>query len=255
MQYPDDESQFYIPENLIAGSEEAHTSPSNKYLLKTASYKTLTGYGSISKAEVFLSNGTERLFEVKRNYGQFYFSFVEAHPNGHDYLVCGEDYQGQTILELDTGKKVDHVAEGAKNGVGWCWAQINPSLEKDLLAVDGCFWGASYDLRIIDFTEPMKPPFLVWSEINGIREDTAFSKLWSSSSQVEVERYNEETETLEKVIWKKPSLEEVIAKSEKELEKEKARSTHYFVPDLEIQVSLARERMSNTTTALKQLDI
>jgi hypothetical protein len=94
------------------------------------------------------------LFEVKRNYCAFPFLFVENY-NGHDYLICGEDYQGQTILELDTNKKINYMSEGADKGFGFCWADFKLDLKSKILVVDGCIWSAPYEYRFYDFSDPM----------------------------------------------------------------------------------------------------
>tara|TARA_R110002072_G_scaffold298568_1_gene472711 strand:- start:532 stop:1131 length:600 start_codon:yes stop_codon:yes gene_type:complete len=96
---------------------------------------------------------------ICRNYSAFPFSFVEDHPNGHDYLVCGEDYQGQTVVELDTGRRVDYLPPEAKAGVAFCWASHHPSPDGLLLAVEGCVWAGPYWIQIVDFSEPMSPPW------------------------------------------------------------------------------------------------
>lgn len=96
---------------------------------------------------------------IYRNYSSFPKTWIMNHKSGHDYLICGEDYQGQTVVNLTTGEKVSWVDPGARNGVGFCWASILVSDNSDFLAVNGCYWGAGYEAWIVDFSEPMNLPY------------------------------------------------------------------------------------------------
>lgn len=153
---PITKDSFFKYKNLIQGSEEVHLSPSGKYKLVTSRYSTKKGCWAYSRGTV--TKDGKIVADVKRNYSRFPFAWAENHPNGHDYLICGEDYQGQTIIELDTGKRLDHLPEDAKKGWGFCWAVIHPSPDKLTLAVEGCYWACPYEVVFIDFSEPMQAP-------------------------------------------------------------------------------------------------
>jgi hypothetical protein len=127
------------------------------YTLVVGNYDTKEGCWDYTKGTVF--KGEEELVSVCRNYGMFPFSFVLDHPTGHDYLICGSDYQGQTIVDLNTGERVDHLPSTARDGLGFCWSAHYPSPSGQYLAVEGCHWGAPYEVRIFDFSEPMKAPW------------------------------------------------------------------------------------------------
>jgi hypothetical protein len=149
------ESDFFKQENLVKDSEKIKDSPSNKYKLSISNYTTKKGCWNYSRGIVKNKNG-DIIADVKRNYHQFPFCWVEDHPNGHDYLICGEDYQGQTIIELDTGKRVDYLPEAAKKGYGFCWVATHISPDKLTLAVEGCVWAGPYEIVFVDFSDPMK---------------------------------------------------------------------------------------------------
>jgi hypothetical protein len=135
-------------------------SPSGKYKLVISSYDQGKGYWNYTRGEVY--ENEKRIADVKRNYSAFPFSWIEGHKNGHDYLICGEDYQGQTIVELDTGKRLDHMSKGHDKGHGFCWAAHSPSPDGTMLLVSGCYWACPYEFVIFDFSEPMSPP---WKEL------------------------------------------------------------------------------------------
>lgn len=140
---------FFIPENLQPNLSKTHLSPSEKYRLIIDTYSTKKGSWGYTQGSVFLQNSDNPITVVQRNYSSFPFTFVEGN-NGKDYLVCGEDYQGQTIVCLNTGERVNYSKDG------FCWACIHPSPDGKTLAVEGCYWGAPYEVRFYDFTNPME---------------------------------------------------------------------------------------------------
>ena len=118
----DDDDEQYFTADRQRGEGESFPSLSGRYTLTISEYRTKPEWGDYSRGIVRDKEGNG-VVDVKRNYGAFPFCFVE-HPNGHEYLVCGEDYQGQTVVELDTGKRVDYVPPEAQEGLGFCWAAI-----------------------------------------------------------------------------------------------------------------------------------
>jgi len=162
MKYDDDRvelDKYFVPENAKCSTE--HPSPSGAYKLKVTSFSTREGAWNYTQGLVFKQGSDEPIAEVRRNYSAFPFSWIENHKNGHAYLVCGEDYQGQTVLELDTGRRRDHVPRDEAVGHGFCWAGHEFHAETSTLVVDGCFWACPYEFRFFDFTDPMSG----WPEI------------------------------------------------------------------------------------------
>lgn len=143
------------------GSREEHASQSGRYRLVTTQLISGAGSWDCSKGVVYGHDSDEPIAVVYRNYSSFDFLFVEGHENGHDYLVCGEDYQGQTVVELDTGRRLDVLSKGAAEGVGFCWAVCSYNAEHRMLVVEGCHWACPYELRFFDFSEPMSG----WPEV------------------------------------------------------------------------------------------
>lgn len=163
---PEGEPQAYYQAHKVwlcrdetaTGSEpKVKVSPSGKYRLVVTQHTTGKGTWNYSKGRVYA--GEKLIAEVCRNYGSFPFAWVEGHPQGGDYLVGGEDYQGQTVIDLVTGNRVDHLPQSAAQGMGFCWASIHPNADGTLLAVCGCYWGGSYETIIVDFSTPMSPPW------------------------------------------------------------------------------------------------
>jgi|SRR3989344_3157459 len=149
------------PEKSYERGREEHVSPSGRYRLVVTPYDTTTqedpNTWDFTLGEVF--RGDVKIFEIQRNYSHFPFGFVEDHPNGHDYLICGENYQRYNILELDTGQRLDIPPSGIDGmGFGFCITKIVPSPDRRTLAVEGCIWGGPYDVHLYEFSEPLSGP-------------------------------------------------------------------------------------------------
>lgn len=162
----------------INDSEE-FVSPSRKYRLVVSSIPTKPGCWNLTKGKIY--GGEDLRAEVERNYHAFPFEWVEDHPDGHSYLICGEDYQGQTVVQLDTGKVKSHLPQAAEVGIGFCWAHYTVSPDKTMIAVEGCYWAAPYEVRVIDFSDPMKMP---WPQIHEDRDNT-YTR-WNEDNTLEI---------------------------------------------------------------------
>lgn len=149
-------------------------SPSGKYVLEIQQVATRPGCWNYSKGTVRVGDAV--VAEVDRNYSAFPYLFVEGHPNGHDYLVCGANYQGQTVIELDTGRRRDFLPEEAGRGHGFCWTVYTWNPEWQVLVVDGCIWACPYEYRIYGFSDPMSG----WPQLRTDNEDD----LWHADGRL-----------------------------------------------------------------------
>lgn len=150
---------YFTPENRSDKSTE-HLSPSGKYKVTVTGYGTSPGSWNYSRGEVSRVSDGAILADVKRNYHSFPICWIEDHPKG-EFLICGEDYQGQTVLDLQTGMRRDSFSTGADKGHGFCWVVITTSTDKNVLVVNGCIWACPYEYRFFEFTDPMSG----WPEI------------------------------------------------------------------------------------------
>lgn len=110
--------------------------------------------------------GAKKISVIHRNSSVFPFTWCMNHPDGHDYLVSGEDYQGQTVIQLDTGRRVDYIEEDAKEGLSFSWSNYWVDSTKSVIAVEGVVKTRKDDImdyqemRFYDFTSPMEMPYL-----------------------------------------------------------------------------------------------
>lgn len=142
-------SQTVVKTNMTS----EHLSPSGKYRLVVESIPTKPGCLNYTRGTVY--KGNEVVTKVERNYSAFPFLFIEDHQDGYDYLVCGADYQGQTVVRLNDGEVRNNLPPEATEGIAFCWADYTYNKEHNLLVVDGCHWACPYEYRFYDFSEPM----------------------------------------------------------------------------------------------------
>lgn len=139
---------------------EVHHSPSGNYDLIVIPYETGKGFWNYTKGIVYNKISGEEVHTVYRNYGSFPFQWIE-HQNGNEYLLCGEDYQGYVTLNLTEKKKHVYYSENAFKGWGWCWVEIKEyDKEYDTsFRVEGCAWGAPFEIVEYDFKDPDTLPY------------------------------------------------------------------------------------------------
>jgi hypothetical protein len=96
-----------------------------------------------------------------------------------EYLLCGQDYQGYTIVDLSNGVKQNYVPEAAYQGLGFCWGAIYHQDNSNKLIIDGCYWAHPYDLVIYDFSDPMCLPYRELHRISSIED----AKGWKGAEE------------------------------------------------------------------------
>ena len=149
------------PDHALPATRREYLSPSGKYRLVVTAFTREDGW-SFTQGLVYRAETETLLVEVRRNYHSFPFLWIEGHAKG-DFLLCGEDYQGQTVLKLngrpDGALEIlrrDFLPAEAKEGLGFCMAEATYDAATQILTLLGCFWAAPYEYRLYDFSDPMK---------------------------------------------------------------------------------------------------
>lgn len=158
--------KFFEVANVVTDSAEDHNSPSKSFKLVIEEYSKGPETWSCSRGRVYDLNNN-LVADIKRNYGMFWHSWFQ-HPNGCEYLLCGEDYQGYTFVNLTTETVQSYFPEEAHNGGGFCWAKVFPSDDGKLLAVDGCYWACPYELVLYELSDPESLPLNELLRVEGL---------------------------------------------------------------------------------------
>lgn len=143
---------------LKQGEREIIMSPSGAFCLTLDYYSTGAGTWDYSRGRVTSVRGDRPIADIKRNYGVFWHKWI-THANGNEYLLCGEDYQGQTVVNLSKGETRSYFPEDGYEGGGFCWAAAYPSPDSEVLAIEGCYWACPYDVVFFDFSSPDELPY------------------------------------------------------------------------------------------------
>lgn len=151
------ESQFKWYRRNRQESEES-TSPSGNFRLTIDPYSSGEDSWAYTRGRVRRAGDGKVIADVKRNFGHFWYSWVR-HSNGNEYLLCGEDYQGQTVVNLTEGNTITYFPEAGYEGTGFCWVAAFPSPDSTILAVEGCYWACPYEAVFFDFTKPEALPY------------------------------------------------------------------------------------------------
>jgi|NOAtaT_7_FD_contig_31_675860_length_1105_multi_3_in_0_out_0_1 hypothetical protein len=141
------EGKASVFEEIEKELENEALSPCGKY--KLTIYKYVTGPNTWTYTEGIVTrlSDNKEIVSVKRNYSSFYHFFFDK------YLIAGEDYQGYTVVNLETETSNVYFPEAAFKGHGFCWAAIYGVVNNKLI-VEGCYWGGPYEVVIYDFSNP-----------------------------------------------------------------------------------------------------
>lgn len=150
---------FFSAANRIPDSTQTHISPSGLFHLETSIYKTKPGTWNYSRGIVRNLENNAVVSDVKRNHSNFWHTWI-PHPNGCEYLLCGEDYQGYSVINLTKETTSVYFPIEGYQGTGFCWTAVYPSPDNLVLAVDGCYWACPSEIVFFDFALPEQLPLL-----------------------------------------------------------------------------------------------
>lgn len=150
-------ADIFTEANLI--SEHTVYCSTAPYYIVLGKYITKPGCWEYSRGQIYHNNGYQ-IADVKRNYPSFLFEWCIGHTNGHDYLLCSENYMGQTVIELDTGKRADKNPEPKKED--FCTTEWFVSADKSKILITGCYWACAWsNIFLKDFSDPLSLPWPV----------------------------------------------------------------------------------------------
>lgn len=161
-------TEYFTPQNKTSTTE--NFSLSGKYKLVISSFKTKIGSWNYTQGEVYRVSDNTLLATIQRNYSRFPFLFIENHPKG-DFLICGKNYQGQTVIDLIAGATKDFLPDSATKGHGFCWSSYTYEPVNQMLIVNGCYWAFPHEFKFFDFSDPMQKGWKSLSEDYTIDDD------------------------------------------------------------------------------------
>ena len=161
---------FLVPENLESTHDDI-ISPSGKYKLSIGYYKTKQGCWNYTKGTITNLSDNSIVAEIGRNYGTFHNGFFTK--DNQEWMWTGKTYLSQCFINLETGRIHENSESPDIKSSSFCWTDVHPNTSGTLLAVAGCVWGAPYEIKFYDFSDPSKGwPHL---ELSNYRHDYSLS--------------------------------------------------------------------------------
>jgi len=161
--------------------QEFEVSEFEGFRLNVSKHETREGCWNYSRGLVTRISDGSIVADIKRNYSTFWHTWIN-HPNGKKYMLCGEDYQGYSIVNLTDGTYKAHFPEEGYKGHGFCWVGATPSPSGKVLAVEGCIWACPYEIFIFDFLDPDTLPY----KLVGYLDAPAGMKQWHDEDNIDV---------------------------------------------------------------------
>jgi hypothetical protein len=154
-----DMEKYFIKQNL------KYTEPLiefNGYTLEISHYKTKDNVLYTSDyTRGIIKNGNEVIADIKRNYYDFPYLFIE-HQNGKLYLLCAEDHKGYTIINLTDKTITTYIPDVLSLGAGLSWEKIiEYNKYSNKLTVVGSINGFLDEIIIYDFSTPDSIPLFI----------------------------------------------------------------------------------------------
>ena len=148
--------QYFVDDNLL----RVENFNFKEYTLSVGKYHTGAGSWDFTRGLLTDGNG-DTIADIKRNYGSFWHAFL-THPNGHDYLLCGEDYQGYTIVDITEKTIHSYIGDESLKGCGFCIVDfVDYDHTIDQITVEGCYWGAPFEYVVYNFKDPTILPLAI----------------------------------------------------------------------------------------------
>ncbi|AOZ92567.1 hypothetical protein [Paenibacillus crassostreae] len=136
---------------------DIYYSPDNEYRLIIEYFNPEENQGWKYSRGTITQLRTENELVLIRNFGSFPFEWILK--DKESFLLCGQDYQGFSIVDLKIMKVIDYVPAEFYEGRGFCWAEIHYTQGIDVLVVGGCYWGDEYEIVFYDFSNPLRLPY------------------------------------------------------------------------------------------------
>lgn len=147
--------KFFDPDNHITEKDFDEFSPDQRYLISVMTYRTRKYCWNYTRALVYRTDTQEIIADLRRNYDNFWYRWIFT-PQG-DFLLCSQNYQGYTLVNLATGNVDDFIPPEAKRNEGFIWDRVILSPGETRVLVIGHQFGMRSDIRVYDLS--MLPKF------------------------------------------------------------------------------------------------
>lgn len=149
--------RYFSPSNRLDKVTQV-TSPCGRYQLEIERYRTIQGGSDYSRGILTDLTTKQRLADIKRSAADFWYCWVSQ--GDKMFLVCAEDPQGYTIVDIDAKTTYSYIDPKARSGFGFEWLDVKPSPDGKYLAVQGNYMDTDKYTVLYDFKCPTRLPLL-----------------------------------------------------------------------------------------------
>ena len=146
--------KFFNADLIIPSEHISDKSANGNYLLNVDVYAVNDPHRNwyISVATITDLRTNEVVAQIKRNDDSFFFAWIER--DEIEYLICSEDLEGQTVIDLTH----HHIASYSSEDDLFIWMEFYPSPSMDKIAIVGCCWACPYVVAVYNFHNPTQLP-------------------------------------------------------------------------------------------------
>jgi hypothetical protein len=146
--------KFFNADLVIPGEHVTNKSASKNYLLDVDVYAVNDPHRNwnISVATLTDLRTNEIVAQIKRNDDCFFYAWLDCDET--EYLICSEDLEGQTVIDLTHRRVVSYCSDDDL----FIWTKFYPSPARDKIAIVGCYWASPYFVVVYDFQNPTQLP-------------------------------------------------------------------------------------------------
>lgn len=157
----------YVEDDKYLKAEESHNLPCG-YTLDVISYAdteqknpqyTVTK-ASLSKCTLKKHGSPVYSYYSTYNHPRIFTQFIQ-HSDGHQYYPFHVDLYGISYFNLDVQTVYNYIPEGYSHnsdypcGESFIITDIHYDKNTNFIAYGGCYWAATYDTMVGDFSNPM----------------------------------------------------------------------------------------------------
>lgn len=229
--------EFFRDTSLVPDQKNGTiTLPEGNYRLLRPSYATKPGCWSFTRGIIVRNSDDRVVADVKRNYSSFWHAWFKR--SGREYLLCGEDYQGYSCVDLEASETAVYFPRAGFKGHGFCWADVTPSPSGNRIVVHGCYWAAPYEIRAYDVSDPMRLPYPEVASFDGVIGDGQVQNVRWSGDDALIARVEVITYGPNRKKWMDLTPEEL-----RELKEDPGGYTNDDDPDEEVRLEIPKEPM------------
>lgn len=150
------EDEKYFVEEEIIGIMDGFTLVRRNYYMQEEGIRH-----TFMSRNLFQKNGETLYSFITADGHQRSYDKLIHHRNGHRYYPFHTDLYGISYIDADTLEVYNYIPRGYENkyggvcGESFIITNIFYDCNTDLIAYEGCYWAATSDVMVGDFTDPL----------------------------------------------------------------------------------------------------